>query len=391
MLRIYGVKNQSDSNADGKETVISEIILNSHKSQTRSGDNRQKSYKETTNRCKEDVVQKTSIHKNKDKSSLHNVDGNELQPKSNKNERHIAVVRPHLHLLNCQEVENSDDILQHRTRESVQVTGVSENTQVVLHGAEGSESKRPKNQLCHGTEDQSLSLRDRDIFKGTPPEFQIDWTKVFLQLSRSFPATRWKFFALELLSNCQEMARTVDDTVNETELEAKNQHTEGWVFYAYFKVFNKWLNNLGCTYATFEHIEDAATHAFDSKEDKKRIDFIKRNPPMKSTTPMPLVPPYLDLTFRNNSALSQQYMALHDDEIPGNSTNYAREIYVRSRQTHRLQVGHCSYCSRYTTNEVSNLQETSVQLNKTSVDTKDNVKRERIKKRKKGQSKTTAT
>jgi hypothetical protein len=78
------------------------------------------------------------------------------------------------------------------------------------------------------------------------------------------------------LGNCQEMARSVDDTVNEIELEAKNQHTEGWVSYAYFKVFNKWLNNLGCTSATFEHIEDAATRAFDSEEDKKRIDFIKR-------------------------------------------------------------------------------------------------------------------
>jgi hypothetical protein len=86
-------------------------------------------------------------------------------------------------------------------------------------------------------------------------------------------------------------------------------------------------------------------------------------------------------------------MALHDDEVPGNS-NYARDVYVRSRQqTHRLQVAHCSYCSRYTTNEVSNLQETSVQLNKTSVETncnnndKNTVKRVRNKKRKKDQSK----
>jgi hypothetical protein len=71
------------------------------------------------------------------------------------------------------------------------------------------------------------------------------------------------------LGNCQEMVRSVDDTVNEIELEAKNQHTEGWVFYAYFKVFNKWLKKLGSTSATFEHIKDAAINAFDSEKDKK--------------------------------------------------------------------------------------------------------------------------
>ncbi|XP_060577812.1 uncharacterized protein LOC132734943 [Ruditapes philippinarum] len=188
------------------------------------------------------------------------------------------------------------------------------------------------------------------------------------------------------------MVRSVDDTVNEIELEARNQHTEGWVFYAYFKVFNKWLNNLGSTSATFEHIKDAATHALDSGEDKKLVDIIKRNPPMKVTTPMPLVPYNFNETFGNNTAHSQQYMALHDDEGPENS-NFARKLYVRSRQTHKFQVAHCSYCSRYTTNEVSNLQETSVQLNKTSVETncnnndKNTVKQERIKKRKKDQSK----
>jgi hypothetical protein len=113
---------------------------------------------------------------------------------------------------------------------------------------------------------------------------------------------------------------------------------------------------------------------------------------MKVTTPMPLVPYNLNQTFGNNSAHSQQYMALHDDEVQGNY-NCARAVYVRSRQTHRLQVAHGSYCSRYITNEVSNLQETSVQFNKTSVENyfndndKNTVKQERIKKRKKDQSK----
>jgi hypothetical protein len=72
------------------------------------------------------------------------------------------------------------------------------------------------------------------------------------------------------------MARSVHDTVDEIELEARNQHTAGWVIHAYLKVFNKWLNNLGNTRATFEHIKNAVTSAFDAKEDIKMVENIER-------------------------------------------------------------------------------------------------------------------
>ncbi|XP_060577810.1 uncharacterized protein LOC132734941 [Ruditapes philippinarum] len=315
-------------------------------------------------------------------------DDNETTPLNPKEtERQIAVVYPYdeAKSIGRKEVGHIDDRLQQITKESLQVTGDYENTE-----ARGSEFKIKENQLCHRSGDQSLSSMDLD--KGTS-ELQINWIKVFLQLSRSFPASKWKLFAIDLLSNCQQMAKSVHDTVDEIELEAKNQHTESCFIHAYIKVFNKWLDNLGRTNATFEHIKDAVSATIEAKEALELVLSIERKPPLKGTTPMPLVPYNLNQTFGNNSTHSQQYMALHDDEVPGNS-NYARDVYVTSRhETHRVQVAHCPYCSRYTTNEVSNLQETSVQLNKTKVETncnnndKNTVKRERNKKRKKDQSK----
>ncbi|XP_060576829.1 uncharacterized protein LOC132734129 [Ruditapes philippinarum] len=311
-------------------------------------------------------------------------DDNEIKPVDPKEtEKQTAVVYPYDETKSngCKEVGHKDAILRHITKEHFQGTGVYENKE-----EQGSEIKTKENQICLRSEDQSLSSMDPD--KGTSELQIIDWTKVFLQLSRSFSPTHWKLFALELLSNCQEMARSVDKTVNEIELEARNQHTEGWVFHAYFKVFNKWLNNLGSTRATFEHIKDAATNAFDSVEDKNRIDSIKRNPPMKVATPMcpPLEPCKLDRTFGSNYGHSQQYMALHDNEAQGNS-NCERGIYVSSIQTRSYQMAHCPYCSRYTTNEISNQENTLVRLNKNSIETKYNDidEREQIGKRKKDQ------
>ncbi|XP_060596480.1 uncharacterized protein LOC132750499 [Ruditapes philippinarum] len=191
------------------------------------------------------------------------------------------------------------------------------------------------------------------------------------------------------------MTRSVHDTVDEIELEAKNQHTVGWVIYAYLKVFNKWLNNLGSTRATFEHIKNAVTSAFDAEEDIKMVDSIERNPPMKEATPMCFleVPNKLVRPFGSNFAHSQQVMALHDDEVQGNS-NCARGIFVSSSETRSYQLAHCPYCSKYTTNEISNREETLVQLNKNSIETKYNyddtniAERERISKRKQDQSTT---
>jgi hypothetical protein len=62
------------------------------------------------------------------------------------------------------------------------------------------------------------------------------------------------------------MTESVHDTVDEIELETKNQHTVDWVIHAYLKVFNKWLDNLGRTNATFEHIKDAVSATIEAKE-----------------------------------------------------------------------------------------------------------------------------
>ncbi|XP_060577813.1 uncharacterized protein LOC132734944 [Ruditapes philippinarum] len=104
----YGKENLM---ANCKVTPISWKTLSSPKSQTRSDGNRQEHYNQTNKRFSEDVVQKTSINDYKDKSSIHNVDGNDLAPRSNKKERHIAVVRPNFESKSndCKEVENSDD------------------------------------------------------------------------------------------------------------------------------------------------------------------------------------------------------------------------------------------------------------------------------------------
>ncbi|XP_060577809.1 uncharacterized protein LOC132734940 [Ruditapes philippinarum] len=309
-------------------------------------------------------------------SSRHNVDGNDLAPQANKEGRHIAVVRPHIesNSKDCKEVENLDDILQHRTRESFQVAGDSENTQAV-NAAENSENKHQNNQLCQRTKNESLSPRDL-----VAPEFEIDWTRIFLQLSRSFSPTRWKLFAYQLLSNCQEMARSVHDTVDEIELEAN--HTEGWVIHAYIKVFNKWLDNVGRANATFGHIKDAVSASIDSKEALDQILSIERNPPMKIKEQRyaAVVPRKFEQTISSNSSF-QHFMALHNDEEPGNS-NCGRELYIRSSETKRFQLAHCPYCSLYTKNEISDRQETltSVQSNESY--------REQNKKRKKDQSQT---
>ncbi|XP_060580076.1 uncharacterized protein LOC132736874 [Ruditapes philippinarum] len=93
-----------------------------------------------------------------------------------------------------------------------------------------------------------------------------------------------------------------------------------------------------------------------------------------------LVPSKFEPTFRSNTSL-QQFMALHNDEEPGNS-NCGRELYVRSSETTRFQLAHCPYCSLYTRNEISDRHETltSVQSNESY--------REQNKKRKKDQSQT---
>ncbi|XP_060576830.1 uncharacterized protein LOC132734130, partial [Ruditapes philippinarum] len=324
-------------------------------------------------------------------SSIHKVDGKDLAPKSNNIERRIAVVSPHIESKSndCKEVENTDYILLHRTRESVQVTGDSENTQVV-NGAEDSENKRQNNQLCQRTKDESLS--PRDLGKGAPG-FEIDWTQIFLQLSKSLTPTRWELFAYQLLNNCQNMARSVHDTVAEIDLEAKNKHTEGWVIHAYIKVFNKWLDNVGRTNATFEHIKDAVSATIEAKEASDLVLYIERNPPIKVATPRcpPLVPNKLDRTFGSNIVHSQQCMALHDDEVQGNS-NCSRGIFVRS--TRSYQSAHFPSCSRRTTKEISNQEETVVQLIKNSIETEFNcddtniADREQIRKRKQDQSTT---
>ncbi|XP_060561128.1 uncharacterized protein LOC132720911 [Ruditapes philippinarum] len=214
------------------------------------------------------------------------------------------------------------------------------------------------------------------------PELQIDWTNVFIQLSRSLPATRWKLFAFHLLSNCQEMVRSVYYTVNEIEREAKNQHTEGGVIHAYIKVFMKWLDNVGRTNATFGHIKDAVSATIEAKKASDLVLSIERNPPMKEKKQRyaALLPSKFEPTFRSNTSL-QQFMALHNDEEPGNS-NCGRELYVRSSETTRFQLPHCQYCSLYTRNEISDRHETltSVQSNESY--------REQNKKRKKDQSQT---
>jgi hypothetical protein len=116
---------------------------------------------------------------------------------------------------------------------------------------------------------------------------------------------------------------------------------------------------------------------------------------MKEATPMcfPIVPYKLDQTIGSNFAHSQQVMTLHDDEVQGNS-NCARGILVSSSETRSYELAHCPYCSRYTTNEISNREETLVQLNETSIATKNNTydtsitEREQIRKRKEDQSTT---
>jgi ribosome biogenesis protein Nip4 len=70
------------------------------------------------------------------------------------------------------------------------------------------------------------------------------------------------------------MARSVHDTVDEIELETN--HTEGWVIHAYIKVFNKWLDNVGRTNATFGHIKDAVSESIDSKEASDQVLCIER-------------------------------------------------------------------------------------------------------------------
>jgi hypothetical protein len=72
------------------------------------------------------------------------------------------------------------------------------------------------------------------------------------------------------------MAKSVHDTVDEIELEAKNQHTESCFIHAYIKVFNKWLDNLGRTNATFEHIKDAVSATIEAKEALELVLSIER-------------------------------------------------------------------------------------------------------------------
>ena len=79
-----------------------------------------------------------------------------------------------------------------------------------------------------------------------------------------------------IVGNCQEMGRNVQDTVDEIKYEVRNQHTEGWIIHAYMKVFFKWLNNLGTENSTFDHIEDAASANFDSKETLELVRSMKR-------------------------------------------------------------------------------------------------------------------
>jgi hypothetical protein len=86
-------------------------------------------------------------------------------------------------------------------------------------------------------------------------------------------------------------------------------------------------------------------------------------------------------------------MALHDDEAQGNSY-CSRGILFSSSQTRSYQSAHGPYYSRYTTKEISNREETFVQLNKNSIETKYNcddtniADREQKRKRKKDQSAT---
>jgi hypothetical protein len=72
------------------------------------------------------------------------------------------------------------------------------------------------------------------------------------------------------------MVRNVHDTADEIELETKQQHTEGWVIHAYIKVFNKWLDNVGRTNATFAHIKDAVSATIEAKEAYDLVLSIER-------------------------------------------------------------------------------------------------------------------
>ncbi|XP_060561132.1 uncharacterized protein LOC132720917 [Ruditapes philippinarum] len=198
------------------------------------------------------------------------------------------------------------------------------------------------------------------------------------------------------IGNCLNLSRNVQDTVDEIKLEARNEHTKGWVIHAYIKVFDKWLKHLGSIEATFEQIEEAISMSMDAHEALELVMSIKRNPPMTTITPKlsRLVSGRETRIMGSNVSNTLQYMALYDDDIQGTSRG-SREIYVRSSQKQSYKMAHCPYCSVYSSNEVSNCQETltTVKLNKSSVaassnyDDKTSIEQERNKKRKKAQLK----
>ncbi|XP_060560345.1 uncharacterized protein LOC132720270 [Ruditapes philippinarum] len=273
---------------------------------------------------------------------------------------HIAVISPVESKINdYKEIRHLETRLQQRTRESVQGAGDSEITQ-----AKDQENNTHELQLREGVEKQTLSLK----VLGTP-ESQIDWDTVFLKLSKSLSPTSWKFFAYHLLNGCQSLPRSVHDTVEEIEMETKNQHTSGWVIHAYLNVFYRWLKCLGRARASIEHIEEAVMACMEEQDAKDLVIEFKKSPPMKvSTSICNTLDPYtFDRTsFGRNASYPAQfmYMALCDDKTQDKAMT---RKHVRSSESHIFEIAQFSSGPLDPTNEITNRQETftTVQLNKT--------------------------